>query len=631
MSCPSDLNFEEIRSRQANIGRCARLSWVQLSIILASLVVTLLAWYTSYTLVGQSALRHYDREIERVLNRVDERMKHYEDALLSGVSAIESNGGMATRDKWRLYSENLKLTQRYPGVNGIGVIHYLESQDVDQYIEKQRLERALSSFSIYPPHVFDIYLPITYIEPEGPNKEAIGLDIAFEKNRRDAALAARYSGETQISGPIQLVQDAGKTPGFLFFAPFYNGDNGSLPTATDREGTFMGLVYAPLIVKNLIAGTLDRSENVVNFTIRDGDVVLYSDAESGGIEQADNAQDVIARELWMYGRNWVFEFSERQLAAGVDILNLPTLVLITGLFIDIMLIVLFLQMASSNRRALALADTLTEDLSQRAEALQESNDELSSYAHVVSHDLKTPLRGIHDLTDFIREDLADYMASPDANPEVDDNLRLLERQVTRAESLITSILQFSGIGKDEEVMEIVNVNKVVQRIGCMLDVKEGQLVIEGSLPVFETSATRLDQVLTNLISNAFKYNHDPENAIVRVSVERKGAFYTFSVADNGPGIDPRFHESAFDAFKKLHTDARIDSSGIGLSIVKKSVELLGGRVWIESVVAPEPGHGTTFLFEWPSGDASTNAAVDGASEAVGRQPDNGEPEYRQAS
>lgn len=602
MSSTTDLNLDDIRARQVSLGRHGRLSWIHLSIILGSLVVTGLAWFTSHTLVKQSAQRHYNREIEHVLNSVESRMKHYEDALLSGVSSIESNAGVATRSQWHRYAENLQLTARYPGVNGIGVIHYLQNHEIDEYLAVHRKERPEGGFSIYPPHPFDIYMPITFIEPEEPNREAIGLDIAFESNRRSAALAARYSGKSQISGPIELVQDAGKTPGFLFFAPFYAVAKDAALDPAEREAAFMGLVYAPLIVKNLIAGTLDRAGQTVTFSIRDGEELLYTNAERDKQDdRTDDDQAIIARAVPMYGRQWVFEFSESQLAASTRLLNIPLLVLITGLFIDAMLICLFLMMARSNKRILSLADELTEDLSQHAEALSEKNAELSSYAHVVSHDLKTPLRGIHSLTEFIREDLEEYLATSNAKQEVNDNLQLLEKQVKRAEALVNSILQFSSIGQSEEPQEIINVEKTVERIGSLLGVTQDQLIVEGSLPVFETSATRLDQVLTNLISNAFKYHHDPENATVRVFVERVGSFFRFSVADDGPGIDPRFHESAFDAFKKLHTDSREDSSGIGLSIVKKSVELLGGRVWIESVVAPEAGHGTTFRFDWPVG------------------------------
>ena len=110
-------------------------------------------------------------------------------------------------------------------------------------------------------------------------------------------------------------------------------------------------------------------------------------------------------------------------------------------------------------------------------------------------------------------------------------------------------------------------------------------------------SVRFQQVLANLVGNALKYHHEPERATVTVSVDETDDFYVFSVSDDGPGIDPKFHERIFDVFQTLQTKDDVESTGIGLSIVKKAVESHGGRVTLLS----DNGKGATFTFEWPKG------------------------------
>jgi len=597
------LDLEGLTRQQARLSRQGRLHWVHWTIVGASVLITVVAWYLSSSLVEQRARQRFELEITRVVELVDERMRHYEDALLSGVASIQATGGEATRAQWRRYAENLRLAERYPGIDGIGVIHHVGGEDLVRYLDERRRERPGVGFSIHPEHDFDFYLPIAYIEPEGPNARAIGLDVAFERNRRDAALEARLSGATRISGPIVLVQDADETPGFLFYAPYYD-EGGGQPFASDvstaeRETRFRGFVYAPLIVESLVAGTLDQASRDIVFSIRDGDELLYE--ESNDVGRADDMPYAGTHEVELYGRTWTFDFRGAAAGSGAVEVNQPLVVLISGLAIDTMLFGLFALMSRSNRRVLSLARTMTGDLSRQAVALEQSNKELTAYAHVVSHDLKTPLRGIQDLADFVMEDLSGYLASPEANPEVGENLDRLTHEASRAQALITGILQYASVGMADEGISEVDVGTLLGKIGESLGVGSDQLVVEGPLPTFETHALSLEQVLSNLIDNAFKYSDDPEHAVTRVSVDRLDDFYRFSVTDDGPGIEPRFHETVFEAFKKLHSRQDVISSGIGLSIVKKSVELLGGSISIRSVMAPEPGHGTTFLFDWPVG------------------------------
>ena len=163
---------------------------------------------------------------------------------------------------------------RYPGINGIGVIYYVPPAQLAQHLEAQ--QRTRPDYHLRPPHDQNEYWPITYIEPVNINGPAVGLDMAHEANRFSAARKARDTGTAQITGPIVLAQDQEKTPGFLFFAPFYKKDLPKIPTDA-RD--FRGLVYAPFVVKKLMQGVLAYERRHVGFKLTDKQDVIYNELD----------------------------------------------------------------------------------------------------------------------------------------------------------------------------------------------------------------------------------------------------------------------------------------------------------------------------------------------------------------
>ena len=187
------------------------------------------------------------------------------------------------------------------------------------------------------------------------------------------------------------------------------------------------------------------------------------------------------------------------------------------------------------------------------------------------------------------------MAESDANPDVRKNIQRLYQQVGRMENLIKGILDYSSVGSGRRQVEEVDSFDLVSGIGVQLDLRPDQLRLEGDFPVFETDVVRVEQVFSNLMENARKYHHDPDHALLTVEVNETSDFYVFSVADNGPGIDPKFHARIFEVFQTLQSRDVVESTGVGLSIVKKAVEDFGGEVRVVS----EPGNGAKFIFDWP--------------------------------
>jgi PAS domain S-box-containing protein len=223
-------------------------------------------------------------------------------------------------------------------------------------------------------------------------------------------------------------------------------------------------------------------------------------------------------------------------------------------------------------------------------ALARSNRELDQFAYVASHDLKAPLRGIANLSQWIEEDLGSDIA-----PDVTEKMVLVRGRVQRLEALIDGILQYSRAGRVRSALETVDVGELVTEVVELLaPPPEVAVTVAPDMPTITTERTPLQQVFMNLISNAIKYNKRP-GATIHISVRDAGRMYAFSIADNGPGIEPQYHERIFGIFQTLESRDRVEGTGIGLSVVKKTVELHGGSVHVDSAL----GEGATFTFEWP--------------------------------
>ena len=241
------------------------------------------------------------------------------------------------------------------------------------------------------------------------------------------------------------------------------------------------------------------------------------------------------------------------------------------------------------------------DVSERVEAekklqsymrdLEKINAELDQFAYVVSHDLKAPLRAINNLSEWIEEDISHLIEG-----ETKDQFKLLRGRVHRMENLINGILSYSRAGRIKTVKERFLVKTVVDDLCETFSIKQStQFIIEGD-PDLELVSEKitLGQILQNLISNGIKYNDKPE-VIITIGWKEMGSNIEFFVKDNGPGISPEFHEKIFVIFQTLQARDEIESTGVGLAIVKKIVDEKGGYIHVQSTM----NEGTTFIFSWP--------------------------------
>ncbi|MFY0631911.1 MAG: PAS domain S-box protein [Flavobacteriaceae bacterium] len=220
--------------------------------------------------------------------------------------------------------------------------------------------------------------------------------------------------------------------------------------------------------------------------------------------------------------------------------------------------------------------------------LQKSNQELNDFAHVVSHDLKSPLRSMNALVNWLQEDCEEF-----AGKEVHQNFELLLKRIDRMDLLINGILSYASIDKVEKVEKETDLDVLVQDILETIHIPENfTIIVETKLPTIIGDSYKLIQLFQNLISNAIKYT-DKEKGIVKIMCESENNFWKFSISDNGIGISDKYYKKIFKVFQVLEESE--ESTGVGLSIVKKIVDYYHGKIWLESKV----NEGTTFFFTLP--------------------------------
>ncbi|NJR37563.1 MAG: GHKL domain-containing protein [Leptolyngbyaceae cyanobacterium CSU_1_4] len=231
---------------------------------------------------------------------------------------------------------------------------------------------------------------------------------------------------------------------------------------------------------------------------------------------------------------------------------------------------------------------LNQILAQTNMMLADRNQELDQFVYVSSHDLKAPLRAIANLSEWIEEDLEGQLPE-----EGQRHMKLLRKRVRRMDALINGLLEYSRVGRTKVPVETVNVADLLTEVIDLLSPPPNFVIEIGQMPTLQTRRLSLSQVFSNLISNAIKHC-DRLDAKIQITVEVRDQLCEFAVADNGPGIALEHQKKIFTIFQTLDARDKTENTGIGLSIVKKLVELEGGKIWVESRL----GEGAKFIFTW---------------------------------
>lgn len=229
---------------------------------------------------------------------------------------------------------------------------------------------------------------------------------------------------------------------------------------------------------------------------------------------------------------------------------------------------------------------MSDKLSKNIHELEKRNEELDKFAYVVSHDLKAPVRGIHNVVKWIEEDLGHELT-----PEMKKYLEIIPQRTKRMEDLINGLLEYARINEKTNASD-VDVNELVREIVESIVPRHFRVEMD-NLPHLYTERLKLGQVFSNLISNAIKYTTRPDGHLLITCTELPD-FFQFSVKDNGLGIAGEYHGKIFEMFQTLREKNETESTGIGLAIVKKIIDEQRGTIKINS----SPGDGAEFIFTW---------------------------------
>lgn len=233
---------------------------------------------------------------------------------------------------------------------------------------------------------------------------------------------------------------------------------------------------------------------------------------------------------------------------------------------------------------------LNANLEKTANDLAVSNAELEQFAYIASHDLQQPLRMVTGFLSLLEKkyvDLLDEQGKQYIHFAVDGAKRMRQ--------MILNLLEFSRVGRFNDSMEEVDTHELVKNIETIYKKKiedSGAVIIINPLPILKTYKSPMQQVLQNLVSNGLKYQKRGEKPVINISAIKKMSHWQFSIKDNGIGIDPGYFDRIFILFQRLHETEEYSGTGMGLAIVKKIIEAMGGEIWIES----EKGKGSTFFF-----------------------------------
>ena len=231
---------------------------------------------------------------------------------------------------------------------------------------------------------------------------------------------------------------------------------------------------------------------------------------------------------------------------------------------------------------------------ERTVELQKANQELESFTHSVSHDLRAPLRAIGGFSNILLKDFG-----PQLPEEAQRLINVVVSSAAQMTQMIDGLLKFCRLGREAMVRQPINPTDLArQAVGDLRrDQRNNRVKVEiGDLPGCVGDPRLLNQVFVNLLSNAFKFTTQTENPVVEIGCEQKNGENVYFVRDNGIGFEMEYADKLFGVFQRLHSEEEFEGHGVGLSIVHRIIERHGGRIWAEA----EPNKGATFLFTLPN-------------------------------
>lgn len=614
-----------------------------MAVLLTGLILTLLAAYYAARTIQLRTRVEFETAAMRARATIRARFDVYQ-ALLHGVAGFVAVDKGMTRERFKNYVSRLRIAESYPGLQSIGFAPRIAAPD-KQIITASMIEQGEGNFRIWPETDHPDFYPVIYVEPQTPrNNAAVGYDMFAEPTRREAMERARDIGDTAASGKLILITELAPDmqPGFLIYCPVYEG--GTVPeTIPGRRAKLEGFAFGVFRTGDLFSSIFRDEAMEAELEIYDGTNLaatnlLFRSAEENLRSSPFRRTFQEKTVLDMSGRTWTVRFFARPEMEGNWIV--PSL--ICG---GVILSFIMFYLTSAEHRARQAAEQAATELQISELALRESEERLRRYAtelehrvaertanlaqsiqslegvlYHVAHDLRAPLRGMASFTSIL---LDEYAAKLDDRGR--DYAQRISNAAQRMDRLVQDLLAYGRLTHTAVPITHVSLETEVQAALAHFteEIEDRGATIEvvRSLPPVKANAAVLNQILSNLFSNALKFMKPEVRPHLRIHAEETtsrlesvaaksngapshdaqapvvyGKFVRLWVEDNGIGISPEYHERIFRMFERLHGAGSYPGTGIGLAIVRKGVERMGGRSGVESAT----GMGSRFWIELPA-------------------------------
>lgn len=536
----------------------------------------------------------------------ENRIQIYLNTLISTQGFMNSSPAV-DREHFKQFVSIFNLSEKYPGIQGIGFAEKLSQDSLQKHIKQVRAE-GLSDYKVWPRDERQTFFAIKYLEPQDwRNKRALGFDMSSELVRRQAMERARDTGVVAASGKVRLVQETNENIqyGFLLYAPLYK-TRGVPSSLEERQKQLIGYAYSPFRIGDLFQEVLnelkDKNE-LIQVEVFEGhfatpDNLVFQSLNSSPNSHQTNGESGPQDQTqtpwpWLHAK--LLRLGLVQDLVGVR----PRVVAGTQFILKVRPSPKFIEETESQLTLLfaLFGGAISFLVTYVIQVSQESNRSKSNFLANMSHEIRTPLGAVMGYSDLL--------AVGDLSPkEKDTYIRVIKRNGELLSNIINDILDFSKIeaGKLEVISEVIGLSEIYDDLTKLFEAKASekkiQLLIQRApdLPEFiTTDGLRLRQILLNLIGNAIKFT---EKGTVRMDVQKintrsEGDQICFDVMDSGCGIAPGTVKNLFQPFTQADEtiNRKYGGTGLGLVLSRKLAKLLGGNV---ELISNKLGNGCVF-------------------------------------
>ncbi|MDH4944348.1 CHASE domain-containing protein [Sulfurimonas sp. C5] len=524
-------------------------------------------WNYSKSYYEKESQERFERNVEKTLDHLQERMFIYENILRTGIGFFHGSDGVTWKE-WHDFAGALDLAANSPGMQGFGYSKMIQAEEIESIEEEMR--KNLPFFSLKPKSKRNIYSAILYLEPlDERNLEAIGYDMYSEPTRREAMDIARDTGSAAITKKVTLVQeiDEDLQAGILMYLPLYK-KGAETSTIEQRRKALEGFVYSPFRMKDFMS-KVEYQRNLLEIEIYDGEELetnhlLYSDFTSF----AKSAKYQTLRPLHMNNLTWYIRFASTAQFDSSTESPYPLMITLAGLIINFTLLLIVLTLINSLQK---LKEQTKKTKEQTSYMLHQSRKaQMGEMVSLIAHQWRQPLSSISTITgtlsiDVMMENYNQDFFSEKLN-EI-DNLAI---------HLSSTINDFRDFFKDKKQKEKATVQEIIagtmQIIGSSLESKNIDLIYETEDEVYvHTYVNEIKQVLLNILKNAEDalMEKKGKNLKIWISWELKDNVVKLYIEDNAGGIPNHIIKNIFEPYFSTKGD---EGTGLGLYMSKTIVE-----------------------------------------------------------